>query len=101
MVKGKPHSDFAGYVAERRNIYSGGHTVILDCRFAAAQGTPLVEDDRVRYRVLCNEHSELRDCATPASARLSKETPRTARGLRLSCSKHLPLCSLQATKCLA
>jgi hypothetical protein len=37
MVKGKPHSDFAGYVAERRNIYSGGHTVILDCRLAAAQ----------------------------------------------------------------
>jgi hypothetical protein len=58
----KPHSNFAGYVAERRNKYSGGHTVISDCKRAAESGNALVEDYRAeggRYQVLCNEHGHL------------------------------------------
>lgn len=58
----KPHSDFAGYVAELRNKYSGGHTIISDCKRAANEGTPLVEnyeEEGGRYQVLCNEHSHL------------------------------------------
>lgn len=58
----KPHSDFAGYVAELRNRYSGGHTIISDCKLAVEQGVQLAENwtRRVgRYQVLCNEHSQL------------------------------------------
>jgi len=47
----KPHSDFAGYVAELRNKFSGGHTVISDCKRAASEGTPLVEDMRKRFTI--------------------------------------------------
>jgi hypothetical protein len=58
----KPHNDFSGYVAELRNKYSGGHTIISDCKHAAAAGMPLVEnyeDEGGRYQVLCNEHGHL------------------------------------------
>ena len=58
----KPHRDFAGYVAEMRNRYSGGHTVISDCKRAADEGIPIVEDYKAeggRYQVLCNEHGHL------------------------------------------
>jgi hypothetical protein len=62
MSKRKPHNDFSGYVAELRNKYSGGHTVISDCKRAADEGTPLVEnytEEGGRYQVLCNEHGYL------------------------------------------
>lgn len=62
MSKRKPHQDFAGYVAELRNPYSGGHTVILDCKLAERQGSPLVLDyveEGGRYQVLCNEHGHI------------------------------------------
>lgn len=58
----KPHQDFAGYVCELRNKYSGGHTVISDCKRAAAEGNALVEDyvaEGGRWQVLCNEHGYL------------------------------------------
>jgi hypothetical protein len=68
----KPHSDFAGYRAELRNKYSGGHTVISDCKLAVEQGSPLVEDyvlEGGRYQVLCNEHGHLIYCSSMPVAR--------------------------------
>ena len=62
MSKRKPHDDFAGYVAELRNKYSGGHTIISDCKRAAEGGNALVLDyvlEGGRYQVLCNEHGHL------------------------------------------
>ena len=58
----KPHNDFVGYVTELRNKYSGGHTVISDCKRAADEGQPLVEnyiEEGGRYQVLCNDHGHL------------------------------------------
>ena len=58
----KPHRDFAGYVAELRNRFSGGHTVISDCKRAAEEGNAIVEnyqEEGGRYQVLCNEHGHL------------------------------------------
>jgi hypothetical protein len=69
----KPHADFAGYRCERRNPLSGGHTVILDCRIAAEQGTPLVADYKAeggRYQVLCNDHSTIIHCTSMPTARM-------------------------------
>ena len=60
--KRKPHRDFAGYFAELRNPYSGGHTIISDCKRAESQGAALVEDYKSeggRWQVLCNEHGHL------------------------------------------
>lgn len=62
MSNRKPHNDFVGYVSERRNELSGGHTIILDCKRAQEEGQPLVSDyleEGGRYQVLCNEHSYL------------------------------------------
>jgi hypothetical protein len=58
----KPHNDFVGYVCELRNAWSGGHTIILDCKRAQEEGQPLVADyaqEGGRYQVLCNEHGHL------------------------------------------
>ena len=52
----KPHRDFAGYVTERRNPYSGGHTIILDARNG---GDWAGSEEDGRWIVLCNEHSTL------------------------------------------
>lgn len=74
----KPHSDFAGYLAELRNKYSGGHTVISDCKRAAAEGTPLVQDfveEGGRYQVLCNEHGYLIYCSALPTARECMKDP--------------------------
>jgi hypothetical protein len=74
----KPHSDFAGYVCELRNKYSGGHTVICDCKRADAEGIPLVEnyvEEGGRYQVLCNEHSHLVYCTNLPSARECMKDP--------------------------
>ena len=60
--KRKPHSDFAGYVSERKNTLTGDHTIILDCLQASRQGVPLVEDykdEGGRYQILCNKHSTI------------------------------------------
>jgi hypothetical protein len=68
----KPHQDFAGYKAELRNEFSGGHTIILDCKLAQAQGTPLVEDyiaEGGRYQILCNEHGRWHDITNCGSRR--------------------------------
>jgi hypothetical protein len=67
----KPHGDFAGYVAELRNKYSGGHTIISDCKRAAEQGNALVEDaaEGGRYQALCNEHGHLVYCTNLPVAR--------------------------------
>ncbi len=72
MSKRKPHNDFAGYVCELRNKYSGGHTVISDCKRAEDQGTALVEnytEEGGRYQVLCNEHGHLVYCTNLPGAR--------------------------------
>ena len=77
-TKRKPHSDFAGYVCELRNKYSGGHTIILDCKRAAEQGMALVEDYKAeggRYQVLCNEHSTIVYCTSMPSARMCLKDP--------------------------
>lgn len=73
MSKRKPHQDFIGYLAELRNPYSGGHTIILDCKRAVEQGHPLVKDyakEGGRYQVLCNEHSFIVHCTSLPSARM-------------------------------
>jgi hypothetical protein len=76
----KPHRDFAGYLAELRNPYSGGHTVILDCKRAADEGVPLVEnyvEEGGRYQVLCNEHGHLVYCSNVPVARECMKDPTT------------------------
>ncbi len=80
MSKRKPHQDFAGYMAELRNPYSKGHTIILDCKRAANEGTPLVEDFKAeggRYQVLCNEHAFINHCTNLPTARACMKDPTT------------------------
>lgn len=72
MSNRKPHNDFAGYVCELRNKLSGGHNIILDCKLAAEQGMPLVEDYKTeggRYQVLCNNHSVIVHATNLSTAR--------------------------------
>src|SRR3990167_10368239 len=69
----KPHRDFAGYVCELRNPYSGGHTVILDCK--NAQIVEDYRDEGGRYQVLCNEHSEIVHCPALPDARGCMKDP--------------------------
>jgi hypothetical protein len=72
----KPHRDFAGYRCELRNPYSGGHTIILDCKEAAEQGAPLIDNWRAegRYQVLCNEHAQVENVtALPIARKLMKD----------------------------
>jgi hypothetical protein len=76
----KPHQDFAGYVAELRNKYSGGHTVISDCKRAEEEGAALVQDyvdEGGRYQVLCNEHGHLVYCSNLPVARECMKDPTT------------------------
>lgn|SRR3990167_6027012 len=78
MSARKPHQDFAGYVCELRNKYSGGHTVISDCKRAAERGTPLVEnyvEEGGRWQALCNEHGHLVYCSNLAVARECMKDP--------------------------
>jgi hypothetical protein len=78
MSTRKPHQDFAGYVAELRNKYSGGHTVISDCKRAAEQGAAIVEnyaEEGGRYQVLCNEHGTLVYCTNLPVARECMKDP--------------------------
>jgi len=72
----KPHQDLAGYVAELRNRYSGGHTVISDCKRAADEGNAIVKDfaeEGGRYQVLCNEHGHLVYCTLPVARECMKD----------------------------
>lgn len=72
MSKRKPHQNFAGYRAERRNPLSGGHTIILDCKWAEDSGVPLVEnyaEEGGRYQVLCNAHAYIVHTTSMPSAR--------------------------------
>ena len=58
----KPHSNWAGYRAERKNPHTGDHTVIVDCKLAEQQGNPWVEDYEAeggRYMVVCNAHGTI------------------------------------------
>ena len=74
----KPHHNFAGYRTERRNPYSGGHTIILDCKWADQQNSPLVADwneEGGRYQVLCNDHSTIVHCTSMPSARAAMKDP--------------------------
>ncbi len=74
----KPHSDFAGYVAELRNRWSGGHTIISDCKRAEAEGNAIVQDyvlEGGRYQVLCNEHGHLIYCTGMPTARECMKDP--------------------------
>lgn len=80
MSTRKPHQDFSGYVAELRNKYSGGHTVISDCKRAAAEGNAIVKDyidEGGRYQVLCNEHGHLVYCTNLPVARECMKDPTT------------------------
>ena len=80
MSARKPHQDFAGYLCELRNKYSGGHTVICDCKRAEAEGAPLVSDYKEeggRYQILCNEHSYLIYCTNLPVARECMKDPTT------------------------
>ncbi len=61
MSKRKPHNNLAGYRSERRNPYSGGHTVIYD----AAEAHLDAYDGR--WVVVCEVHSTL--CNTPSLKR--------------------------------
>jgi hypothetical protein len=70
----KPHRDLVGYVAERRNLLTKGHNIILDCKRADLEGFPLVDDWRAeggRYQVICNEHSTIVVCTSLPAARSS------------------------------
>jgi len=70
----KPHRDLAGYRCECRNPLTGGYTIVLDCKLAAEQGAPLVEDyveEGGRYQVLCDEHGTLVYVTSMRSARLT------------------------------
>jgi len=76
----KPHRDFVGYVCELRNKFSGGHTIISDCKCAAQEGTPLVEDyvqEGGRWQILCNEHGYLVYCTNLPMARECMKDPTT------------------------
>jgi hypothetical protein len=78
MTNRKPHRDFAGYRTERRNPYSGGHTIILDCKLADEQKCPLVADwveEGGRYQVLCNDHANIVHCTSMSSARSAMKDP--------------------------
>lgn len=80
MSNRKPHNDFAGYVAELRNPHSGGHTIISDCKRAAAEGEALVEnyvEEGGRYQVLCNDHGHLVYCTNLPAARECMKDPTT------------------------
>jgi hypothetical protein len=87
MFKRKPHSDFAGYVAELRNKHSGGDTVISDCKLAAEQDVPIVQDYQAeggRYQVLCNEHGHLVYCTNlPVARECMKDATTFCFGLPL------------------
>jgi hypothetical protein len=74
----KPHRDFAGYVCELRNKYSGGHTVVSDCKRAEEQGAAIVQnyaEEGGRYQVLCNEHGTLVYCTNLPVARECMKDP--------------------------
>ena len=78
MSKRKPHQDLVGYVAELRNKYSGGHTIISDCKRAEEQGEALVQnytEEGGRYQVLCNEHGNLVYCTNLPVARECMKDP--------------------------
>jgi hypothetical protein len=78
MSNRKPHNDFAGYVCELRNKYSGGHTVISDCKLADEQGHGIVDDYKLeggRYQVLCNDHGFLIYCTSLPTARGCMKDP--------------------------
>ena len=74
----KPHRDFAGYVCEMRNKWSGGHTVICDCKRAEEAGCAIVEDykrEGGRYQVSCEKHGMLIYCANLRAARACMKDP--------------------------
>lgn len=74
----KPHNNFVGYVAELRNKFSGGHTIILDCKKAQDQGNALVQDYKEeggRWQTLCNEHSTVNHSMSIIGARLCMKHP--------------------------
>ena len=74
----KPHNELTGYVCERHNPLSGGHTIIFDCVLAHDQGGALVQDYKEeggRYQVVCNTHGT--NCHTtsmPKARKLMKDT---------------------------
>lgn len=63
----KPHSDFDGYICERRNQLTGGHNIILDCK--RAELVVDYNEEGGRYQVLCNEHSTIIHCTSLPVAR--------------------------------
>lgn len=74
----KPHADWAGYRCELRNKYSGGHTVVVDCKLAEQQGAPWVENYKEecgRYMVVCDSHSTTVHCTALPDARGCMKDP--------------------------
>lgn len=49
----KPHRDWAGYVCELRNKYSGGHTVVVRAEEAG------LDPNGGKYAVICDKHNTL------------------------------------------
>ena len=72
MSSRKPHQELAGYVCELRNQYSGGHTIILDCKSGG-----LLEDwkEAGRYQVLCDSHSQVEQYSSLPKARAAMKDP--------------------------
>lgn len=65
----KPHRDWAGYVCELRNKFSGGHTVVVT---AAEAG---LDQNGGKYVVVCDKHSTLVNTTSVPKARAIMRDP--------------------------
>ena len=59
----KPHSHLAGYVAERRNPYTGDWNVLWDAREA------YIDDADGRWACTCEKHGTIVNCTSQKAAR--------------------------------
>lgn len=89
-TKRKPHNDFAGYRCERKNVWSGDYSIILDCKLAKQQDSPLVEDYKSeggRYQVVCNGHGTFQHTTSmPKARKLMRDPPSWC----LQCRDNIP-----------
>jgi hypothetical protein len=67
-------NEYPGYRFKYKNPFTNNWVVVLDCKLAEQQGSPLVvnwQDEGGRYQVLCDVHSTIVHCIT---LRAAKET---------------------------